>query len=116
MTRVTEVAVAVTIRREDRKGRRGKTGNRQQRYSILIYAARNALGNLHNFLASSSFPVRFFYVDEQHGLKFTKNTTMNFTESQNHRMFGVGRDLCGSSSPNPLPTQGHLQQAAQDHV
>jgi len=21
------------------------------------------------------------------------------TESQNHRMFGVGRDLCGSSSP-----------------
>ena len=22
-----------------------------------------------------------------------------FTESQNHRMVGVGRDLCGSSSP-----------------
>ena len=31
-----------------------------------------------------------------------------------HRMFGVGRDLCGSSSPTPLPKQGHLQQAAQD--
>ena len=29
-------------------------------------------------------------------------------------MFGVGRDLCGSSSPIPLPKQGHLQQAAQD--
>ena len=28
-------------------------------------------------------------------------------------MFGVGRDLCGSSSPIPLPKQGHLQQAAQ---
>jgi len=23
--------------------------------------------------------------------------------SQNHRMLGVGRDLCGSSSPTPLP-------------
>ena len=31
-------------------------------------------------------------------------------------MLGVGRDLCGSSSPTPLPTQGHLQQAAQDRV
>ena len=29
-------------------------------------------------------------------------------------MVGVGRDLCGSSSPNPLPKQGHLEQAAQD--
>ena len=29
-------------------------------------------------------------------------------------MVGVGRDLCGSSSPTPLPKKGHLQQAAQD--
>jgi len=29
-------------------------------------------------------------------------------------MVGVGRDLCGSSSPTLLPKQGHLQQAAQD--
>jgi len=29
--------------------------------------------------------------------------------SQNHRIVGVGRDLCGSSSPIPLPKQGHLQ-------
>jgi len=29
-------------------------------------------------------------------------------------MVGVGRDLCGSSSPTPLPKQGRLQQAAQD--
>jgi len=36
------------------------------------------------------------------------------TKSQNHRMVGVGRDLCGSSSPIPLPKKGHLQQAAQD--
>ena len=31
--------------------------------------------------------------------------------SQNHRMVGAGRDLCGSSSPTLLPKQGHLQQA-----
>ena len=37
----------------------------------------------------------------------------NHTESQN---VGVGRDLCGSSSPTLLPKQGHLQQAAQDLV
>ena len=30
-------------------------------------------------------------------------------ESQNHRMVRVGRDLCGTSSPNLLPKQGHLQ-------
>jgi len=29
-------------------------------------------------------------------------------------MLGVGRDLCGSSSPTPLLKQGRLQQAAQD--
>ena len=38
------------------------------------------------------------------------------TESQNHRMVGVGRDLCGSSSPILLPKQGHIQQAAQELV
>jgi len=31
-------------------------------------------------------------------------------------MVGFGRDLCGSSSPNALPKQGHLQQVAQDLV
>ena len=34
----------------------------------------------------------------------------------NQRTVGVGRDLCGSSSPTLLPKQGHLQQAAQDLV
>ena len=28
---------------------------------------------------------------------------------ENHRMVGVGRDLCGSPSPTLLPKQGHLQ-------
>ena len=31
-------------------------------------------------------------------------------------MVGVGRDLSGSSSPTPLPKQGHLQQSAEDLV
>jgi len=31
------------------------------------------------------------------------------TESQNHRIVGVGRDHCGSSSPTLLLKQGHLQ-------
>ena len=34
--------------------------------------------------------------------------------TQNHRMVGVGRDLCGSSSPTLLPKKGHLQQASED--
>ena len=37
-------------------------------------------------------------------------------ESQNHRMVGVGRDLCGSSSPTPLLKEGHPEQAAQHRV
>jgi len=39
---------------------------------------------------------------------------MRITES--HRMFRIGRDLCGSSSPTTLLKQGHLQYAAQDLV
>jgi len=31
-------------------------------------------------------------------------------------MVGVGRDLCGSSSPTSLLKQGRLQQAAKDPV
>ena len=49
--------------------------------------------------------------EAQRGME-TLPSSQNITEY--HRMFGVGRDLCGSSSPTPLPKQGHLQQAAQD--
>ena len=31
-------------------------------------------------------------------------------------MVGVGRDLSGSSSPTPLPKQGHPEQAEQDRI
>jgi len=41
---------------------------------------------------------------------------MNLPLGQNHRTAGVGRDLCGSSSPTPLPKKGHPQQAAEDLV
>jgi len=46
--------------------------------------------------------------------EFAKSTSPYRT--QNHRMLGAGRDLCGSSSPMPMPKQGHLQQAAQQVV
>jgi len=36
--------------------------------------------------------------------------------TQNHRMCEFGRDLWRSSSRAPLVKQGHLEQAAQDHV
>ena len=41
---------------------------------------------------------------------------LHYIDSQNHRMLGVGRDLCESSSPTPVPKQGHLEQIAQDLV
>ena len=31
-------------------------------------------------------------------------------------MVGVGRDLCGSSSPTPLLKQGHLRQASSEVI
>ena len=34
------------------------------------------------------------------------------TEAQKHRIAGVGRDLWGSSSPNPLPKQGHGENSS----
>jgi len=45
-----------------------------------------------------------------------RRATYRITESQNHRTVGVGRDLCGSSSPIPLLKQGRLQQAEQDCI
>jgi len=47
---------------------------------------------------------------------FPGKSQQGITESQNHRILGVGRDLWLSPSPNPLPKQGHQQQAAQHHV
>ena len=37
-------------------------------------------------------------------------------KSQNHRIFGVGRDLCGSSSPPPLPKQTKCAMLSQNII
>ena len=50
------------------------------------------------------------------GRDATRRVANTATESQNHRIVGVGRDHCGSSIPTLLLKQGHLQQAAQDLV
>ena len=65
------------------------------------------------------FPQKLIFIDIFHPLKgffSIFNIEGLFTESQNHRIVGVGRELCGSSIPTPLPKQGHLQQAAEDLV
>ena len=49
-------------------------------------------------------------------LEYNPSSICSLGISQNHRMVGFGRDLCGSSSPILLPKQGHLQQAAQELV
>jgi len=46
----------------------------------------------------------------------SRSSSSWITESKNHRMVGVGRDLCGSSSPTSLQKQDHLEQAAQDLI
>ena len=55
--------------------------------------------------------------EEERWTERNKSEKSNLSyKSQNHRMVGVGRDICGSSSPTPVPKQGHLQQAAQDCI
>jgi len=39
------------------------------------------------------------------GRRLPKENRAKFTESQNHRMVGVGRDLCGSPSPTPCQSR-----------
>jgi len=64
-----------------------------------------------------SYLTSFVSLDARHtACTAAGNTPAVITESQNHRMLGVGRDLCGSSSPTLPPKQGHLQQAAEDLV
>jgi len=53
---------------------------------------------------------------QKHCFQFRCTTDNDWRESQNHRMVGVGRDLCGTSSPTPLSKQGHLEQAAEEKM
>ena len=50
---------------------------------------------------------------------FSKGRVFDLRESQNHRMFGVGRALCGSSSPTPCRskvTQSRLHSTTSRRV
>ena len=54
------------------------------------------------------FPQKLIFIDIFHPLKgffSIFNIEGLFTESQNHRIVGVGRDLCGSPSPIPCPSR-----------
>jgi len=50
-------------------------------------------------------PITYQYIPVLHQTPAGRAAPIPVTESQNHRMVGVGRDLCGSSSPTLLPKQ-----------
>jgi len=60
----------------------------------LSSAAFEAVGFVHKVISLSSANQRRTDSDISSRSDFK-------TESQNHRIVGVGRDLCGSSSPTP---------------
>jgi len=76
---------------------------------VLVNAGRGSLPGWHRAHASTLRAT-------EDGAQRARSQPQAFTESQNHRIVGVGRDLCGSSSPTPLPKQGHPEQGAQDLV
>lgn len=57
------------------------------------------------------FPARAFG-----GEYDSSNIWVCITETQNHRIIGVGRELWRSSPATPLFKQGHLGLLAQVHV
>ena len=77
-----------------------------------MYVCLARLGKVLSTRSSGRFPslTCIFLIVRSTMLQF------HWSVSQNHRMVGVGSDLCGSSSPTLLPKQGHLQKAAQDRV
>jgi len=56
----------------------------------------------------------FIFNNLQHHIP--ENQSSNHTDTKNHRIVGVGRDLWRSSSPTPLPKHVHPEQAAQDLI
>jgi len=77
-------------------------------------ASTTSVGNLFQYF--TTLIVKNFFLTSGLNLPSLGLKPLLLVLSQNHRMVGVGRDLCGSSSPTPLLKQGHLQQAAQDLV
>jgi len=74
------------------------------------------LNNSFASVFSSNLSSYIFQAPETEGRNWGNKVPPTVGESQNHRMAGVGRDLCGSSSPTLLLKQGLLQQAADDLV
>jgi len=64
----------------------------------------------HIFLTIIFCPSLFIFFSVYRISISVKTSQPSTTYSRNHRMVGVGRDLCGSSSPTPLPKQGHLHR------
>ena len=73
--------------------------------------------NVNTFRVENLLPLIKYLISSLHVRRMSASSNLLCTtESQNYTIVGVGRDLRGSSSPTPLPKQGHLQQAAQDLV
>jgi len=79
---------------------------RLRELGLFILKKRRPRGDLTNAYKYQEDGARLFSVLPSNR---TRSSGHKFTESQNHRIIGVGRDLCGSSSPTLLPKQGHLQ-------
>ena len=75
-------------------------------------ASTASLGNLCQCLTALT-ATNFFLASDLSLLSLSSNCSL-----ADHRTVQVARNLCGSSTPTPLPKQGHLhlQHAAQDLV
>jgi len=71
-----------------------------------IFFYRKSQLNPHDLLRSATLKEACFIPQMPFAYGFSCEIQFRL---QNHRIVGVGRDLCGSSSPTPLPKQGHLQ-------
>jgi len=65
---------------------------------IMTHAQKEMGVQLH---PSSLFPHKAAEHSGRHTDQGLGDASSGITESQNHRMVGVGRDLCGSPSPTP---------------
>jgi len=64
-------------------------------------------------IGSFANKLKCFYLMRFQRYAFKVNPPYSVTESQNHRIVGVGRDHCGSSSPDQ---RDHHETPAQTHT
>ena len=89
-------------------------GTRRDLWSVVQQSDQNIQWNFINLYQCINLKSQILILHEVWGIwKLSMWWKLCFSplhsRSQNHRIVGVGRDLCGSSSPTPLPKQGHLQ-------